>query len=208
MECQLDGGGFSTSTCTSPKTFPDLPVGGHTFEVRAIDFVGNVDPTPASFMWTILTPAQATRNVIDQLDGIVQGAPGTPLADKLEDASAKVEVARDEFEKTPPDNQAGVATIEGAVGDLQAAVNDGLLDPVEGAQLMDQLAEIARVLAVEAINVGIAEGGDSDVIADAQQALDDGDALRALGQAGDLAKFKDAVNKYKDALAKAECVLV
>ena len=49
------------------------------------------------------------------------------------------------------------------------------------------------------MNQAIARGGEPNVIADAQQALGDGDILRATG-----ALFKDAVNKYKDALAKAE----
>ncbi|MBX7055377.1 MAG: immune inhibitor A, partial [Pyrinomonadaceae bacterium] len=50
-ECQIDGGGFSA--CTSPKTYTGLSQGSHTFQVRAKDGAGNVDPTPASFTWTI-----------------------------------------------------------------------------------------------------------------------------------------------------------
>ncbi|MGH8588175.1 MAG: calcium-binding protein [Gammaproteobacteria bacterium] len=51
FECQLDGAGFSP--CTSPKPYTGLSLGMHTFEVRAIDAAGNVDPTPASYPWTI-----------------------------------------------------------------------------------------------------------------------------------------------------------
>ena len=51
FECQLDGGGFSV--CTSPKGYSDLSEGTHTFEVRAIDVLGNSDLSPASFSWTI-----------------------------------------------------------------------------------------------------------------------------------------------------------
>ena len=121
-----------------------------------------------------------------------------PLADKVEDAKAYLETALAELVKTPPDNQAAVANLEGAVGDLEAAVSDGLLDPTQGTDLMDQLAGAARKLAVDALNQAIAQGGDPDSISDAEQALAEGDALRALGA------FKDAVNAYKDALAKAE----
>ena len=63
---------------------------------------------------------------------------------------------------------------------------------------MDQLADAARQFAADALDFAIAQGGDPSEINDAQQALDEGDALKAS------ASFKDAVSKYKDALAKAE----
>ena len=56
-------------------------------------------------------------------------------------------------------------------------------------------------MAADALDAAIAQGADPGVVSDAQQALDDGDALGTLGA------FKDAVNKLKDALAKAESVL-
>ena len=49
--CRLDGG--SPVSCVSPKAFGSLPSGSHSFEVRAIDRVGNVDQTPATFQWTV-----------------------------------------------------------------------------------------------------------------------------------------------------------
>jgi hypothetical protein len=51
FQCQLDGGGYAT--CTSPQNYTNLGNGSHTFEVRAIDALGNFDPTPASYAWTI-----------------------------------------------------------------------------------------------------------------------------------------------------------
>jgi hypothetical protein len=55
FECDLDNGGFAA--CTSPQTYTNLPDGPHTFQVRAIDAAGNVDPTPAQYTWTIDLPA-------------------------------------------------------------------------------------------------------------------------------------------------------
>ena len=115
---------------------------------------------------------------------------------KLGNATAKSETALDELNKMPPDNQAAVGNIEGAVGDLEAAILDGLALAV-GEALMDAFVAVARQLAVTAIDDAVDRGGN---VGDAQDALAAGDDLRASGA------FKDAVNKYKDALAKAESV--
>ena len=76
-------------------------------------------------------------------------------------------------------------------------MNEGL-DPVVGAALMDEATGMARVLAEQATAEAMARGGDAEKIDDAQRALADGDTLRASEA------FKDAVAKYKDALANAE----
>ena len=135
--------------------------------------------------------------IITQLQTIIEDNPGTPLADKLGDALAKAQTALDELTKMPSDNQAAAGSIEGAVGDLEAAIKDGFFDPEQGTEFIDQFATAARQLATDAIVLV----SDPHIKAEAQQSLDQGDALRESGA------FKDAINKYKDALAKAESAL-
>jgi len=57
FECKVDNGDFAP--CTTPYTTASLSDGEHTLQVRAIDLVGHVDPTPASYTWTIDTTAPA-----------------------------------------------------------------------------------------------------------------------------------------------------
>jgi CSLREA domain-containing protein len=58
FECSLDGAAFAE--CVSAVEFTDLTLGVHDFRVRAIDLEGNIDPTPASFAWTITGPPVIT----------------------------------------------------------------------------------------------------------------------------------------------------
>ena len=61
FECRLDGAAFAA--CTSPHSYSNLPPGDHTFEVRAIDDAGNVDPTPATHTWNLPNPPPGARPV-------------------------------------------------------------------------------------------------------------------------------------------------
>jgi subtilisin-like proprotein convertase family protein len=51
--CSLDDGAYSA--CSPPVTYDGLHNGPHTFRVRAIDRVGNTDPTPAEQTWSTTT---------------------------------------------------------------------------------------------------------------------------------------------------------
>lgn len=53
FECRLDGASFAP--CSSPYTTAPLPDGAHSFEVRATDLVGNVEPTPARHPFRVTT---------------------------------------------------------------------------------------------------------------------------------------------------------
>ena len=93
FECSLDGSAFAP--CTSPVVYGGLAAAAHTFAVRAVDAAGNVDPTPATFDWTVGSPpvstfvtcgqvitqsTKLTNDLLDCLgDGLVIGADGITL---------------------------------------------------------------------------------------------------------------------------------
>jgi hypothetical protein len=62
FECELDGIGFSTSLCTSPKGYSGLSDGSHTFGVRQTDAAG-ITGSVASYTWTV--DATAPQTTID-----------------------------------------------------------------------------------------------------------------------------------------------
>lgn len=53
FQAQMDGGAYAT--VTSPKSYPGLGDGSHTFRVRALDPAGNIDPAPPSRTFTVDT---------------------------------------------------------------------------------------------------------------------------------------------------------
>ncbi len=59
FECSLDGAVFAA--CANPAAYSGVADGAHTFQARAVDPAGNVDPSPASYSWTIdATPPDTT----------------------------------------------------------------------------------------------------------------------------------------------------
>jgi hypothetical protein len=58
FECQLDNG--QSTACTSPFFYNDLRTGTHTFTVKAMDAVGNMDPSPESVTWVAVLPPKNT----------------------------------------------------------------------------------------------------------------------------------------------------
>ncbi len=189
---------FGDETSGSGETAKHVytSAGVYTVNLKVEDNSGAIDE--ATITVHVLTHSEALEDVMATLQGIIENNLGTPLADKIEDTIAKTDTALEEINKTPPDNQAAAGNIEGAVGDLEAAVKDGLLEATKGTQLMVDLAAIVRELAECAISQAIDAGGDPSKISEAQERLAEGDTLSASEA------FKDAVNKYKDALSIAE----
>ncbi|NOJ79128.1 adventurous gliding motility protein AgmC [Myxococcus xanthus] len=74
-ECSLNGGPFED--CSAPQTFTGFSEGAQTLAVRAVDAEGNMDPTPATYTWTVdLTPP--TLPTIDSPADQEAVATGTP----------------------------------------------------------------------------------------------------------------------------------
>ena len=64
--CSLDNAAFSA--CTSPKAYSSLSYAPHSFQVKATDPAGNVDPTPAVRSWTVTNPAPQTTEMLTNGD--------------------------------------------------------------------------------------------------------------------------------------------
>ena len=141
---------------------------------------------------------QFLENACNGISDIISAISDIPLEDKLEDSLSSCQTAFNELSKVPRNSQAAAGNLEGAVAALEIAIKDNGLDQPQGEQIINQLLDVSRQLADDAIDAAIARGGDVVKIEDAQQFLADGDPLRALGQ------FKNAANEYKAALAKAE----
>jgi hypothetical protein len=91
FECATDGGPWTP--CPSPYTAAPLGDGPHTFDVRAVDAAGNVDPSPATWAWLVDT---------------------TPPTASIDDPGANVRglVTLTSVESDPGANPSGIASVE------------------------------------------------------------------------------------------------
>ena len=91
FECSLNGAPFAP--CTSPEDLTDLLDGSYTFEVRAVDPVGNADPSPAASGFVVDTANPVAPNITepdpnpsndDMPSWTIGGEPGATFECKLE----------------------------------------------------------------------------------------------------------------------------
>lgn len=75
--CRVDAAPLAP--CASPATSAPLAAGAHTFEVRATDLAGNVDPTPAarSFTVSVAVPPPPPPPPLPAPASFTAGRPGT-----------------------------------------------------------------------------------------------------------------------------------
>ncbi len=63
FDCSLDGAALAP--CTSPVSYTNLDDGSHTFRVRSVDSVGNVENPPVSYSWNVATFRITTPSLPD-----------------------------------------------------------------------------------------------------------------------------------------------
>ncbi len=89
FDCSIDGA--PVGPCTSPENYTGLSEGSHTFSVRATDQYGNVDQTPATYMWTVDLTAPVAPSINTPSADIVT-ADTTPAIAGLAEANSTVNV--------------------------------------------------------------------------------------------------------------------
>lgn len=74
FRCSLDDG--AAQPCASPWTTARLSDGPHRFTVAAVDAAGNVDPTPATYNWTV-DAAPPTTTIVSAPASLTRSASAT-----------------------------------------------------------------------------------------------------------------------------------
>lgn len=138
-------------------------------------------------------------SVANTLSDILAANEGTTLGDRVQQILDKLVEADAKWAASQ--NQGAISELEAAVGVLDSALSDGLLDTAQAREILAGLAVDAKRIVVDIIDAAMSSGGNAAGIANAQQDLADGDALRGSGAYG------DAVSKYKQAAAAAESAM-
>ncbi len=139
-----------------------------------------------------------SAGVVGLVEDLVNQNPGTPLADKVEDALVKLEDAFDALRGGASGRVDATSDLVSASGDLEAAVKDRVLASGYGNGLLNRLAGVARHQATSAAadNACAARSASKLTVAASHRTV--GDALRAAG------RYKDASDAYKTAVILAQ----
>jgi hypothetical protein len=115
-----------------------LAAGQHTFKVRAVDTQGNVDPTPATFSWTVLTPTQATQKLVNTIDSFhLPKGVTTSLVASLNAALAQL---------NRNNHIAACNQLTASLSQVDARQTSGQLTPQQAADLKQQATAIQHSL--------------------------------------------------------------
>lgn len=129
FQCSLDGAAYGP--CTSPVGHSALSLGSHVFQVRALDAADNVDASPASYTWTVVTPAQASQNLITAIDnlGLAAGVANS-LTAPLGQASQLLN------DNNPNNDSAACGKLNAFINQIDTKVQNGQLTSAQSSQLL------------------------------------------------------------------------
>jgi hypothetical protein len=147
---------------------------------------------------------------IDKLKAFAKDTSPTPLLDQLLAAIASLEKAGRELDKPLPNLPLIMRYIRGAVGNMDFAVANGMLDLEEGHRQGRMIAELARNRAMEAMGLALATGNGrdlADVFTMAEEAVDAGDRFASMPMRAFPGNLYDALDRYDEALILAESTL-
>jgi len=110
----------------------------HTFLARAVDTQGNVDPTPASYIWAILTPTQGIQKLINTIDSfnLPKG-----VTNSLE---APLNAAINQLNHN--NNVAACNQLNAFLNQVNAKQNNGQLTSQQAAELTQQAKAIQQAI--------------------------------------------------------------
>jgi Bacterial Ig-like domain len=104
FRCTIDSG--QPEACTSPKSYPGLKNGSHTFSVVATDAAGNPDPTPATHAWTVnvLEPTPKQPKVVDVVPnaGAKNVLPTSAISAEFDDSMNPSRIDESRFQLAGP----------------------------------------------------------------------------------------------------------
>lgn len=121
FRCSFDAAPYVT--CSSAATYSGLAVGPHAFGVRALDAAGNI-ATPATFAWSVVTPAQAVQDLIGAI-----AAMGLPVG-----VANSLSAPLNNF--NPSNLTAACGKLDAFINQVNAKLQNGQLTPAIAAQLL------------------------------------------------------------------------
>jgi hypothetical protein len=129
FQCKLDGAAYAS--CTSPVAYSALAIGSHTIQARALDTAGNIDATPASFTWVVITPAQAVQNLTTAIAnmGLPAGVANS-LSAPLGQASTLLN------DGNPSNDNAVCGKLDAFTNQVSTKLGNGQLTSAQAAQLL------------------------------------------------------------------------
>ena len=139
FQYSLDGAPFKH--CGKSVYLTSLSLGTHTVELRAVDSNANVDVTPASLNWTVITPIQA----IDELKSYVASMSATTSTKTS--LLVYLNLARNVLTDTSVSNDSQASSqIKSFRTKVASLLNQGRLTPQQAQYLSDQANKLISAL--------------------------------------------------------------